>query len=472
MAMKFFNSLGRQLQEFKALDNKEVDLYTCGPTVYNHVHIGNLRAYIAADILKRALTANGYNVNWVMNITDVDDKTIANTIKEFGPKANVENLKTFSQKYFETFLADLKKINVNQRDISFVKVTEKIADIQEYIVKLITKGYAYKAEDGSTYFSIEKYQNEFKDYGVLVGPKFLEGKKIGARVKVDEYDKENLSDFALWKAHGADDAEIFWDHPILGPGRPGWHIECTLINYFKFPRGTDIHTGGVDLMFPHHTNEIAQAQPIYRPFVNYWLHSEHIQVSGSKMAKSLGNVFLLKDLIAEDISSGLALRYLYLQSHYRSKINVTKESLQAAKNGYENLVKEVAALKKQAKASAEADAATMQKFNTAIANDLNTPEALAVLHETLKSDLNDQQKLASIYKIDEVFGLDLENAESAEGQALKPAALPAELAQLLARRATAKTNKNFELADNLRQKIEARGYALKDTADGTEIFKK
>ncbi len=464
--------MGRKLEEFRPADKNEVRLYTCGPTVYNNVHIGNLRAYIFGDIVKRALEFNGFDVNWVMNITDVDDKTIANTIKESGDSAGVTDLRKFTDRYFDTFIEDLKRVNINPEDISFVKVSDKIADIQEYIVALIKKGYAYKADDGSTYFSIEKYQNDFGDYGALVGPKFLAGKKIGARVKVDEYNKENLSDFALWKAYADDDAQIYWDHPVLGRGRPGWHIECTLINYSKFPNGTDIHTGGVDLIFPHHTNETAQAKPIYQPFVKYWLHSEHIQMNDQKMSKSLGNVWVLKDLEIEGVATGLSLRYLYLQSHYRSKVNVTKESLGAAKSGYENLVRQIGSLKTQISdagpTSVKANAEYIAKFKNALNDDLNTAQAMALMQEVLGSSLTAEQKLATVLKMDEVLGLNLESAET-EMNIFSD--LPAELKELISKRQQAKQNKDYELSDKLRAEAEKMGYKLVDTAKGTEAYK-
>ncbi|MEK7651791.1 MAG: cysteine--tRNA ligase [Patescibacteria group bacterium] len=473
MNLKIYNTLKHSVEDFKPSDKNKVKLYTCGPTVYNNVHIGNLRSYINADVLKRTLEFNGYAVDWVMNITDVDDKTINNTIKEFGSEANTEQLKTFTARYFEGFLEDLGKINVNQKDISFVKVTDKIPDIQDFILALIKKGYAYKADDGSTYFSIEKYQKDFGDYGNLVGEKFLEGKKIGARVKVDEYDKENLSDFALWKAHEDDNAKIFWEHKDLGPGHPGWHIECSLINYLKFPEGTDIHTGGVDLIFPHHTNEIAQAQPIYKPFVNYWVHSEHIMVNGAKMAKSTGNYFVLKDLEEEKIAGGLALRYLVLQSHYRSRLNITKESLLAAKNGYENILKEVSLLKNKLQ-DFDPNVGTVNdiyhgKFKDALNDDIDTPAALAVFHELLKSKVPDNEKLQTIYKMDEVLGLSLESASNSEKE-LKQDQFPADLKDLYTKRLAARTSKDFTLSDQLRKDIEKLGYKVIDTKDNIRIY--
>ncbi len=467
--LAFYNTLKRVVEPFQPINDMEVRLYTCGPTVYNHAHIGNFRAYISADILKRALSFNGYSVKWVMNITDVDDKTIHNTIKEFGSTAKVNDLKKFTDRYYQLFLSDLNKVNIDTKDISFVKVTEKIADIQEYILKLIERGYAYKTDDGSTYFSIEKYQKDFGDYGNLVGEKFLEGKKIGARVKVDEYDKENLSDFALWKAHADDDAEIFWDHSVLGKGRPGWHIECTLINYLKFPKGTDIHTGGIDLLFPHHTNEIAQAQALYKPFVKYWTHSDHIQVGGAKMAKSAGNFFLLKDLEDQKITNGIAYRFLILQSHYRSKLNVTAESLTAAKAGFDKLVREISKLKDQSQDydpnTGTADSEFVEMFSRSINNDLNTAEGVAIMFKVLSSDLKPGDKLQTLYKLDEVLGLNLENQYISEEK--KEVSQEAQV--LIEKRDQARKNKDYSESDRLRGELELLGYTVEDTASGTKI---
>lgn len=489
--MKFFNTLKHDLLEFKPKSTGKVNLYTCGPTVYDFAHIGNLRAFIFADIIKRALQFNGYDVNWVMNITDIDDKTISGAIKQFGQNAGVEALVKFTNQYFELFLEDLKEVNINRNDISFVKVTEKIADIQLFILKLMDLGFGYKAEDGSIYFSIEKYQEKFGDYGALVGEKFLEGKKVGARVKVDEYDKDNLSDFALWKAHSPEDANIFWDHPILGKGRPGWHIECTLINYFKFPEGTDIHTGGVDLIFPHHTNEIAQAIPVYRSqrvdkghdaeknFVEYWLHSEYITVENKKMSKSAHNFITLNELIKEQICNGYDLRYLYLQSHYRTKLNVTKESLNAAKNGLTKLKAAIGRLIKevgygqtsgQAKTDEQSnqnnqdqshpDTQIIQQFTETLNNDLNTPQALAILQQTVETELPSKIKLATIYKMDEIFGLDLQSSKSVEYIDISD--LDETMRNLIERRQEARKLKDYELSDELRLEIESRGYIVID----------
>lgn len=459
MALKLFNSLDRLEQDFRPLSLSEVNLYSCGPTVHDRVHIGNLRAFLLGDILKRTLDFLGYDVHWVMNITDVDDKTIAKTISEFGSEAGVEELEKFTDRYTNIFLEDLKKINIQQSDIDFVKATNKIADIQEFIERLIEKGIAYKAPDGSTYFSIEKYQAIVGDYGRLVGEKFLEGKKIGARINSDEYEKENLSDFALWKATTPEDGKIFWDHPNLGKGRPGWHIECTLINYYKFPRGTDIHTGGIDLIFPHHTNEIAQAQSLYKPFVNYWLHNEHILVDEKKMAKSAKNFWTLEDLEKEGLSTGLSLRFLFLQSHYRSKLNVTKESLAAAQNGLNNLRRKIADLG-DIDNSVLPDEKFLETFRTALENDLNTPEALAVVEKVLSSDLSNHTKLSTIFRFDEVLGLNLDQVQIET---------PAEVEALLKERQEARKNKDFAKSDELRAKIKELGFEVLDSEDSSKV---
>ncbi len=484
MNLRLFNTLGQEIQDFKPISESEVRVYTCGPTVYNHVHIGNLRAYISSDVLKRALSFAGYDVNWVMNVTDVDDKTIANTIKEFGIQSTPKELRKFTDKYFQTFLEDLEKVNINPDDISFVKVADKIADIQEYIVKLIEKGFAYKAEDGSTYFSIAKYQELIGDYGALIGTKFLEGKKIGARVKVDEYDKEDLSDFALWKAHGSDDAEIAWDHNILGRGRPGWHIECTLINFLKFPEGTDIHTGGVDLIFPHHTNEIAQAQALYKPFVNYWAHSDHIQVNGQKMAKSAGNFFALNDLIEQGLATGSSLRYLVLQSHYKSKMNINEQALKGASAGFAALTEKISRLKDQVnkdiRKNRTYDSATeadfnqtyVEKFSAAIMNDLNTSQAMAILAEVVDAALEPAEKLQTIYKFDEVLGLGLDKVYVAPKEQISNQDIPEKIQELLEQRKTAKESKDYTLSDRIRDQIQEAGFEVIDSENGMEVYKK
>jgi cysteinyl-tRNA synthetase len=467
MSIQVFNTLNHQQEEL-AFSQSPLRFYSCGPTVYNYVHIGNLRAYYFADLVQRVLKFNGQSVRWVMNITDIDDKTIKDTVEKHGLTATVEHLRENTDFYYQEFLKDLVKINISPATIEFVKVTDTIPQIQDFILQLIEKGFAYKGDDGTIYFSIEKYQQEFGDYGRLVGEKFLEGKKVGARINSDNYDKENLSDFALWKATSPEDGNIYWEHETLGKGRPGWHIECTLINYLKFPEGTDIHTGGIDLLFPHHTNEIAQAQPIYKPFVKYWLHSDHILVNDQKMSKSLGNFYTLVDLEKEGTSSGLALRYLYLQSHFQSKLNVTKESLTAANNGLQNLHKEIANLK-NGSGNGKVSEDLVQTFTQCLNDNLNTPEALATLFRTLSSSLSNEDKLATVLKMDEVLGLNLKDTKTQSF--IEESALQEEVLELLKQRDQAREAKDYKKSDDLREKLAQLGYEVIDSPEGTKLRK-
>ena len=440
--LKLYNTLSKQLEEIPKKDH--LNLYTCGPTVYNYSHIGNLRSFIVADVLYRTLQADGYNPRWAMNVTDVDDKTIAGTIEKFGPAATPEHLRQFTEMFYKAFLKDLAEVNVLVKEIKFIRVTDVIPQIQEFILQLIEKGYAYTAEDGGTYFSIEKYQKDFGDYGQLVGEKFLEGKKVGARVKVDEYDKENLSDFALWKPWEAKDGQIFWQHPILGKGRPGWHIECSVVNKVAFGgEVTDIHTGGVDLQFPHHTNEIAQSQALLGKgnFVQHWFHSEHLLFNGKKMAKSANNFYVLEDIEDKATFANWALRYLFLQSHYRTQQNFTDASLDAAHNGVIGLINGI-----------REHAPTEVTFNTAsLEEDLNVPKALS------------ENTHAAV--LQNLLGIPLSGLEAEEQ-------LPERVLELGKQRQAAKTEKDFEKSDEIRQQIEALGYEVRDTAEGQDIRKK
>jgi cysteinyl-tRNA synthetase len=414
MDLVFYNTLTRAKEKFVpvATESKTVNFYVCGPTVYNYAHIGNLRSYVFADIIYRTLRFAGYDVRWVMNLTDVDDKTIKGAITKYGPDSGVNELKKYTEEYTQAFFADLDKLNIERKNISFIKVTDVIPQIQKFIVELIEKGYAYKADDGSTYFSINKYQEVFNNYGELVGDKFLEGKQIGARVKVDEYEKDNLSDFALWKAKTPEDGNIYWEHETLGEGRPGWHIECSVINYVAFGDKTvDIHTGGVDLAFPHHTNEMAQSESHNdKAFVKYWLHPEHLFVDNKKMSKSLNNFYTLAD-IKEKHFNPLAYRYILLQSSYKQTTNFTWESLEAGARGYENLKSKIAHLKKQTNffklMFAKIDETYLKDFEAKIGV-MNTAAGLASLQGVLSAkDLTPAQKIKLIKKFDEALGLKL-----------------------------------------------------------------
>lgn len=443
--LKLYNTLTQKIEEIKPSDGRTIRLYTCGPTVYNYVHIGNLRSYIMADLLYRSLVFEGYDVEYVMNITDVDDKTIKGTVAEYGADAGPEYLHTFTTKYLQAFYDDLDAVNIDKEKIKFIRVSEVIPQIQEFIMQLIEKGFAYQTNDG-VYFSIEKYQELFGDYGSLVGEKFLEGKKITARVANDDYDKDNISDFALWKNHTDADAKIYWDHPSLGKGRPGWHIECSVINKVGFGENTvDIHTGGVDLIFPHHTNEIAQSQPL-GPFVKHWMHTEHLMIRDEKMAKSKKNFFTLRD-IEEKSFSGLDLRYLFLQSHYKTQSNFTWESLDASKAARNKLNNAATGLEGKADASSE-------EFNEAISEDLNIPKALAAAWDDK----------TNLLEYDKVFGLGLHLAKTEVD-------VPESVQKLLDDRQQARDDKDFGKSDELRDEIEKFGFEVKDTIEGQQLIR-
>ncbi len=446
-SLHLYNTLTRREEEFKPLQGKEVRFYTCGPTVYDVAHIGNLRSYIFADVLRRTLKLNGYQVRWVMNITDVDDKTIKRTIDKFGPEADVAKLREYTDEYLQKFLKDMEAVNIptSEPDITFIRVSDRIPEILKFIKDLLAKGYAYKTEDG-VYFSIEKYQKDFGDYGALVGPEFLAGKKVGARVKVDEYEKENLSDFALWKARDASDGNIFWTDPKseIPDGRPGWHIECSVVNQVAFGNvPTDIHTGGVDLIFPHHTNEIAQSQPFYKPFVRHWAHCEHLLVDNKKMAKSAGNFYTLEDLQKEMPDAGMAFRYLVLQTHYRSKMNFTLESLRGAQNRLYNLHSRWLSV-------TEFSTEESEELKTALNNDLNTPQALSAA-----------DKIGDF----EILGL-------STVELLKKPVIPQNIQDLANKREEARRNQQFKQADDLRDEIDSLGYEVSDTPEGPVVRKK
>ncbi|MEK7105355.1 MAG: cysteine--tRNA ligase [Patescibacteria group bacterium] len=455
--MQVYNTLTRREEELKPVNPKSVGLYSCGPTVYDSAHIGNLRNYLFVDLLFRTMRETFGSVRWVMNVTDVDDKTIRGAVAAYGPSAGVAELHAHTTQFLETFKSDLLQMGVDIPAVEFIRVVDAIPQIAEFIKDLLSKGYAYKTEDG-VYFNIEKYQQDFGDYGTLVGEHFLEGKKTGARVKVDEYEKDNLSDFALWKSRSAEDGEIYWHDDELGDGRPGWHIECSVVNHMAFgDTSTDVHTGGVDLIFPHHTNEIAQSQPFVKPFVRYWVHGEHLLVDGRKMSKSLGNFYTLKDILDRGFDP-LALRYLTLQAHYRTKLNFTWEALEGAQNALRRLYSIARSLPQVAAGTAP------KEFTDALANDLNTPQALAAMWTML----DDQQmtpvdKSAALLVMDKVLGLRLDDYLG------KPVEVPADVLELGKQREAARASKDWKKSDELRDLIILKGFAVEDTPDGQKI---
>ena len=316
--MKVFNSLTRGMEELKPLADNEIRLYTCGPTVYNFAHIGNFRAYAFEDVLRRTVKFNGMKIRQVMNLTDVDDKTIR------GANAAGVALTDYTKTYKDAFFADLAKLNIEPAEV-YPAATDHIPEMIELVSKLVESGVAYQSDDGSVYFNVRK----FPGYGKLAHIDF-DNQRTGARCASDEYDKENVGDFALWKAWEESDGPVGWDSP-WGRGRPGWHIECSAMSMKYLGETFDLHTGGIDNLFPHHENEIAQTEAATgKPFVNTWMHCAHLMVNGEKMSKSLGNFFTLRDLI-EKGWSGREIRYVLVNSHYRQGLNFAFSALEDAR---------------------------------------------------------------------------------------------------------------------------------------------
>src|SRR5271170_1358648 len=343
MGLKLFNTLQRDkgLQEFIPLDpqKKKVGMYCCGPTVYDFAHIGNWRTFVFADLVRRTLEFSGYDVQHIMNITDIEDKIIKRV------RENKTTLREFTGKFETAFLDDLKALNCKEPHAK-PRATEYIPEIIALIEKLIARGIAYKANDGSVYFSIEKYRGCGCNYGQLLKLNFDE-MRAGERVSADEYEKESVADFALWKARVPDDGDIFWPSPF-GEGRPGWHIECSAMSMKLLGESFDLHLGGEDLIFPHHEDEIAQSEgATQKPFVKYWMHGAHLLVEGKKMSKSLGNFFTLRDLLAKGFT-GREVRYLLLTAHYRETFNFTLEGLSGAKTALARIDECVAKLRERA----------------------------------------------------------------------------------------------------------------------------
>ena len=459
MSLKLYNTLTRKKEEFKEINKGHVSMYSCGPTVYNFAHIGNFRANIFADLIRRYLKYKGYNLKHIMNITDIDDKTIRDSKKE-----NI-SLKQFTEKYTKYFFDDLKTLNIEKIDI-YPRATDHIKEMVELIKKLLEKGYAYKAND-AIYYNIKK----FKEYGKLSHLK-IDELKAGARVCQDEYDKEHVHDFALWKFWDKEDGDVFWETE-LGKGRPGWHIECSAMSMKYLGKTFDIHTGGVDLIFPHHENEIAQSEAATgKPFVNYWLHNEHLLVNNKKMSKSLGNFYTLRDLLKKGYSPR-SIRYVLLATHYRQKLNFTFEGLKAAENSIKRIDEFMVKLKdiKTEKNNKEIYILiekAKSDFEDAMDDDLNVSIALSVVFDFVKkintfimneniSKKDAEKAIKLMHNFDSVFGI-LKEGKKDE--------ISKEIEQLIENREKARKNKDYELADKIRNKLKQKGIILKDTKDG------
>jgi cysteinyl-tRNA synthetase len=475
MPLTLYNTLTHSKEVFSPKPGEKIRLYSCGPTVYNYAHIGNLRSFICADLLYRTLKANNHDVEWVMNITDVDDKTIKATIAEQGSVATPQDLYNFTEHYYQAFRGDLEKVGVSVESIHFIRVTDEMEAIKEFIKELLKLGFAYKADDGSTYFNIQKYQEVYGDYGALMGEKFLEGKKVNARIANDEYHKDDLSDFALWKAHSPDDAQIFWEDETLGKGRPGWHIECSAVNWRAFEgKTTTIHTGGVDLRFPHHTNEIAQSTPLYapEPFVNYWFHSEHLLVDGKKMSKSLGNFYTLRDL-EEKGFDGLDFRNFVLDADYKKQQNFNFPIL--AQTQVAHIYRDAAFNQKKPvqeyygypfEHEPQRAQIILESFN----NDLDTHQALADFRLLLRSDSHINS--SDLRNLDKMFGLQIERGMENFKDTPLTIVFEEKTQKILESRDAARAAKNWPESDRLRQELESQGYIVEDSPEGTKLRKK
>jgi cysteinyl-tRNA synthetase len=473
MSLRFFNTYSRKIEEFAPPDAvaREISIYTCGPTVYSRAHIGNFRAYIFEDLLQRHLELRGYMVHRVMNITDVDDKTIR------GAREAKVALTKFTEQFKNAFFQDAETLRIKRAN-EFPAATDQhyIDRMIEMIGELIARGLAYQADDKSVYFRI----NKFPDYGKLAHFDLTQLQSTG-RVKHDEYDKEHIGDFALWKAWDDEDGDVKWDSP-WGPGRPGWHIECSAMATALLGDQIDIHCGGVDNIFPHHEAEIAQSEGVSgKKFVRYWLHCAHLLVDGQKMAKSLGNFYTVPDVLAKGYT-GRELRYALLRVHYRVPLNFTWEGMKEARESLGRIDEWLGRLREAAekenvqgttpinREQASNAQHPTQKFEDALDDDLNISAALGSLFESIRETNRamDENKLDAASanawlnwwkRINSVLDLEPETE----------LAVPAEVVRLAEQRENARREKNWKQSDELRDRISALGWDVRDTKDGQKL---
>lgn len=467
-----YNTLTRQKEEFVSIKKSEVGLYTCGPTVYNYAHLGNLRAYLFDDFLKRTLEYNGYSVEHVMNITDVGhltgDMDMGDDKLELGAKREGKSAWDIAAFYEEAFKKDLGLLNIEPADV-YSRATDNIPEQIALIKVLEDKGYTYKISDG-IYFDTAKV----KDYNKLSHLP-LEELKEGARVEINS-EKRNPTDFALWKFSPAGaKRQMEWKSP-WGVGFPGWHIECSAMSLKYLSGKLDIHCGGIDHINIHHTNEIAQSEAATgKKFFNYWMHNGFLNIAGGKkMAKSADNFLTLENALLKKNLNPLAYRFAALSVHYRKPMEYSEESMRQAAEGLESLYSAVALLKKSLTEEeikkGKINLAYKEKFLEAINDDLNMPQALAVLFSVLKADLTRADLWATILDFDMVLGLGLGAAEQAVASELKFEDLPAEVKNFITARQVARENKNWGESDRLREEIKKSGYTVEDAPDGFRIF--
>ena len=480
--MKLYNTMTNKIEEFKTIEENKVKMYVCGPTVYNYIHLGNARPIVVFDTLARYFEHKGMEVEFVQNFTDVDDKIINKSMEEGTSASEV------SEKYIKYFFEDISKLNI-LNSVKRPKVTENMAEIIEIIQKLIDNGFAYE-KDGDVYFEVKKY----KDYGKLSNQK-IEELELGARIDVSEI-KKNPVDFALWKKKK--DGEPFWESP-WGQGRPGWHIECSAMAKKYLGDTFDIHGGGQDLVFPHHENEIAQSKCAYHGnFANYWLHNGFIQINGDKMSKSLGNFFLLREILEK--FSGNVVRLFILSTHYRKPINFSFENMEDTKKALQNIVKSMNKFEnivekyKNEKIENVKNSEFSQKieefdkkFEDAMDEDMNTPQALATIfdqiRETNKFISTNESEFSTIYyeikksydslkkKIENVFGIAIEAENAVKKEDGENMELTKKLIELLIKlRSEARSEKNFKLSDEIRDELKKLGVEIKDNKDGSTDY--
>jgi cysteinyl-tRNA synthetase len=462
--LRIFNTLSGGIEEFHPLVGNQVRMYTCGPTVYDFAHIGNFRTFVFEDILKRFLKFKGFQVKHVMNVTDVDDKTIRNS-----GATEPKKLREYTDRFTQAFLEDCRSLRIEEPDV-LVHATDHIDDMVAMILRLKAKGYTYE-KDGSTYFKI----SQFKNYGRL-SKLDVEGIRAGARVDVDEYEKQDARDFVLWKA--SKNGEPYWDTP-LGPGRPGWHIECSAMSMKYLGESFDLHCGAVDLIFPHHENEIAQSEAdSEKPFVRYWVHGEHLVVEGERMAKSKGNFFTLRELVSRSINP-LSVRYTLLSVPYKRQLNFTFDVLHQAESSL-NRIRDfllrltTGNLKPGKNERVQTQCAeTLQRFEQALDDDLNTAQALAAVFDLVR-DLNMVLVENALYEDDRPAVLrTMERMnEVLDLWELPNLALDEQIQRLIDERNQARRSRNFALADQIRDKLYEMGYTIEDTKEGVRWKKR
>src|SRR5437016_5757061 len=466
MALRFFNTYSRALEEFAPRDPPNVSMYTCGPTVYSHAHIGNFRAYIFEDLLQRHLETRGFKIHRVMNITDVDDKTIR------GAREAKVSLNDFTEPFKRGFFEDLGTLRIKHA-YEYPGATEPryLARMIEMISELIKHDLAYQADDKSVYFRI----NKFPGYGKLAHLNLEELRPTG-RVRSDEYEKENIGDFALWKAWDEADGEVAWDSP-WGRGRPGWHIECSAMATTLLGDQLDIHCGGVDNIFPHHEAEIAQSEGVTgKKFVRYWLHCAHLLVDGQKMAKSLGNFYTVPDVLAKGYT-GRELRYALLRVHYRVPLNFTWEGMNEARESLDRIdewlmrLREVAERQNVQRPTSNAQRPIEKTdFEEALDDDLNISAALGFLFESIREtnreiDENNLDAASATAWLDWWKRINSVPDLEAEVEIV----VPPEVTQLAKEREDARREKNWKRSDELREQISELGWEVRDTKDGPKL---